>query len=125
MAPYNKYEPDKIVLKEFAFQLFEIGQTVGMIKRKVKAWLNMSISLGPFQLLNHGHARKEIEDYLDYRWLPAPVHRHDPKVLIVSHFQRLVMATQYRHEVHLDDSFFEDTKKFEEALARKKAWHIP
>lgn len=81
-----RYVPDKILLKEFASQLFEIGQTVGLIKRKVKAWPKMIVPIGPFQILNHGHARKELEEYLDYRWLLSPIRRHDPKGLILSHF---------------------------------------
>lgn len=81
-----RYIQDKILLKEFAFQLFEIGQTDGLIKRKVKAWSKMPVPIGPFQILNHGHAKKETEYYLDYRWLPAPIQQHDPKGLILSHF---------------------------------------
>ena len=53
-----KYVPNQILLKEFTFQFFEIGLAVGLIKRKVKAWPEMPLSVGPFQLLNHGHAQK-------------------------------------------------------------------
>jgi hypothetical protein len=88
-----KYVPDQILLKEFAFQIFEIGQTISLIKRKVKAWLEMPISIGSCHLLNHDHVRKELEDYLDYRWLPAPIRWHDLKGLIVTHFQKLGLAT--------------------------------
>lgn len=90
---FPKYVPNKILLKEFTFQIFEIGQTVSLIKRKVKAWLEIPIYAGPFQPLNHVHVQKELEDYLDYRWLPTPIHRHDPKGLIISHFQKLGLAT--------------------------------
>lgn len=62
-----RYVPDKILLKEFGFQLFKIDQTVRLIKRKVKARPEMPVPVGPFQVLNYGHARKEMEDYLDYR----------------------------------------------------------
>lgn len=85
----------------------------------------MPISVGPFQILNHKHAWKELEDYLYYRWLPTPVRQHDLKGLIFSHFQILVLMTQYHHEVYPDDSFFEDTKEFEEDLACMKSQHIP
>lgn len=33
-----KYVPDKLLFKEFPFQLFEIGQIVELIRRKLKAW---------------------------------------------------------------------------------------
>lgn len=94
-----KYVPNQILLKEFAFQIFEIGHTVSLIRRKVKAWPEMPISVGSFQLLNHGHARKELEDYLDYRWLPTTIRRHDLKGLIAAHFKKLGLVMQYRHGV--------------------------
>ena len=84
----------------------------------------MPIPIGPFQTLNHGHARKQLEDYLDYRWLLAPIRRHDPKGLILSHFQKLGLMTLYRHEVHPDDSF-EDTRVFEDPITRMRLRHIP
>lgn len=68
---FPKYVPHKILLKEFAFQIFEIWQTVSLIKRKFKSWPEMPISIAPFHLYNHGHVYKELEDYLDYRWLHA------------------------------------------------------
>ena len=68
-----KYVLDKFLLKKFSFHLFEIGQTIELIRKKVKAWQKMPVPLGPFQILNHRHARKELEDYLDYRWFPAPI----------------------------------------------------
>lgn len=116
--------PDKRLLKEFTFQLFEIGQTVELIKRKVKAWPEMIVPIGPFQILNHGHARKEQEDYLDYRWFPSPIQQHDPKVLILSHFRKLGLATLYQHQVPLNDTFFEDTKLFENAIRSMRLRHI-
>lgn len=100
-----RYVPNKLLLKEFAFQLFEIGQTVELIKRKVNTWPEMPVLIGPFQILNHGHARK--------------------KGLILSHFRKLGLATLYRHEVHLDDTFFEDTKVFEDAITRMRLRYIP
>ena len=40
VAPHllPRFVPDKLMLKEFAFQLFEIGQTADLIRRKLKAW---------------------------------------------------------------------------------------
>ena len=57
--------PDKLLLKEFTFQLFEISQTVDLIQSKLKAWLELPIPIGPYQILNHGHTVKELEGYLD------------------------------------------------------------
>ena len=128
MDPPNllpKYVSDRSLLKEFTFQIFEIGQIVILIKIKVKAWLKIPISIGSFQLLNHGHAHNELEDYLDYRWLPAPIRQYDLKGLIVTHFQKLGLVTQYCHKVYLDDSFFEDAGAFEDALRCMRARHIP
>ena len=88
-----KYVLDRIFLKEFAFQIFEIGQTVSLMKRKFKVWPKMLISIVPFQLLNHSHAHKELEYYLDIRRLPSPIRQHGPKGLIVTHFQKLGLAT--------------------------------
>lgn len=126
MAPnlLPRYVLDKILLKEFAFKLFEIGQTIALIKRKVKAWPEIPVSIGPFKFINHGHARKELEDYLEYRWIPTPIQRHDLKGLILSHFQKLGLMMLYRHEVHPDDSFFEDTRVFEDAITRMRLRHI-
>ena len=50
-----KYVLDKLLLNEFAFQLFEIGQVVELIRRKLKAWLELPVQVGPYQILNHGH----------------------------------------------------------------------
>ena len=97
---------------------------VELIQRKVKAWPEMPVPVGPFQILNHGHARKELEDYLDYRWFPDPIRRHDPKRLILSHFRKLGLTTLYRHEVHPDDTFFKDTKVFEDAITSMRLRHI-
>lgn len=33
-----KYVPDRILLKKYVFQNFEVGITAGLIKRKVKGW---------------------------------------------------------------------------------------
>ena len=55
---FPKDIPDKIMLKESAFQILEIGQTIILTKRKLKAELEMPIFVGPFQLLNHGNAHK-------------------------------------------------------------------
>ena len=85
----------------------------------------MTISIGSFQLLNHDHACKELEDYLDYRWLPAPIWHHDPKGLIAKHFQKLVLVMQYRNEVYPNDSFFEDAGTFENDLEHMRARYIP
>lgn len=84
----------------------------------------MLVPVGPFQILNHGHARKELEDYHDDRWLPSPILRHDLKGLIVMHFQNLGLAASYWHEVHPDDTFFEDTKVFEDSITRMRLSHI-
>ena len=119
-----RYAPNKILLKEFAFQLFEIDQTVGLVTRKVKAWPKMPVPVGPFQILNHGHEREELEDYLYYRWLPSPIWKHNLKGLILSHFEKLGLMMLYRHEVHLNDSFFEDTRVFEDAITRMRLRHI-
>lgn len=78
------------------------------MKRKVKACPKIPGPIGPFQILNHGHARKELDDYLDYRWFPSPIRWHDLKGLILFHFQKLGLTTLYQHEVHPDDTFFED-----------------
>ena len=120
-----KYVPDKLLLKEFSFQLFEIGQIVELIRRKLKAWPKLPVLVGPYQILNHDHAWKELEDYLDYRWLPASIRHHDPKGLIVMHFWKLGLTTMYRHEVHPDDFLFEDVKMFEDAIIRMHLRHIP
>lgn len=72
----------------------------------MKAWPKMPIIVGSFQFLNHSHACKEIEDYLDYRWIPAPIRWHDLKGIIAAHFQKLGLVTEYRHEVYPDDFVF-------------------
>ena len=127
VAPHllPKYVPDKLLLKEFAFQLFEIGQTMELIRRKLKAWPDLLVPVGPYQILNHGHTHKELENYLNYRWLPSTIRHHDPKGLIAVHFQRLGLTTGYRHETHLDDSLFKDIKIFEDAIVRMLLRHIP
>ena len=43
-----KYVPDKLLLKEFAFQLFEIVQTVELIRRKLKAWPELLVPVGSY-----------------------------------------------------------------------------
>ena len=42
----------------------------------------------------------------------------------MSHFRKLGLATLYRHEVHPDNTFFEDTKVFEGAITRMRLRHI-
>ena len=81
--------------------------------------------MGPYQLLNHGHARKELEDYLDYKWFPTTIRRHDPKGLIAAHFRKLGLTTTYKHETRLEDFLFEDVKGFEDAIVRIRLKHIP
>jgi hypothetical protein len=103
-----KYVPDKLLLKEFAFQLFEIGQTTDPIQRKLKACPELPVPIGPYQILNHGHTMKEMEGYLDYKWLPGTIRWHEPKGLIGTHFRRLGLTTPYRHEARLNDFLFED-----------------
>lgn len=120
-----KYILDKLLLKEFAFQLFEIVQTIELIRRKLKAWPELPVPMVPYQLLNHGHARKEMEGYLDYRWMPATIQRHHPKGLITTHFRRLGLTITYRHETRPEDFLFEDVKGFEEAIVRMCLKHIP
>ena len=51
-----KYVLDKLLMKEFAFQLFEIGQTIELIRRKLKAWPELLVPVGPYYILNHGHS---------------------------------------------------------------------
>ena len=120
-----KYIPDKLLLKAFAFQLFEIGQTMELIRRKMKAWTKLLVPVGQYQILNHGQARKELEDYLDYRWLPDTIRHHDPKGLIKAHFRRLGLTTMYMHEMHLDDSLFKDIKASEYTIIKMRLRHIP
>jgi hypothetical protein len=52
----SKYVPDRILLKEFTFQILEISLEFSLIRRKVKAWPEMPLLVGPFQLLNDGHS---------------------------------------------------------------------
>ena len=68
---------------------------------------------------------KELEGYLDYRWLPSTIWRHGPKVLIVAHFNRLGMTTTYRHETRPNDFLFEDVKRFEDVIIKIHLKHIP
>lgn len=84
---------DRILLKEFTFQIFQIGLATDLIKRKVKVWPQIPLSVGPFHLLNQGHARKELDGYLDFRWLTTPIRHRDPKGYIATHFQRLGLTT--------------------------------
>ena len=70
---FPRYVLDKLLLKEFTFQLFEISQTIDLIRRKLKAWPKLPVPIGPYQILNHGHTIKELEGYLDYRWLPGTI----------------------------------------------------
>ena len=76
----------------------------------------MPLLVVPFQLMNQGHTQKELEEYLDFRWLTTPLRWHDPKGYIVAHFQKLGLTTSYRHEPYPDDSFFEDFNSFENVL---------
>lgn len=115
---FPKYGPDKLLLKELAFQLFEIGQTADLIRRKLKAWLELTVPVGPYQILNNGHAMKEMEVYLDYKWLPDTIWRHDPKGLIATNFKRLGLTTTYRHETCPEYFLFEDVKGFEDVIVR-------
>lgn len=126
VAPHllSRYVPDKLLRKEFAFQLFEIGQTANLLRRKLKAWPKLPVPIGPYQILNHGHAVKELKGYLDYRWLPSTVCHHDPKGLIATHFKRLGLTTPYRHETCPDDSLFEDVKSFEDTIVQMHLKHI-
>ena len=101
-----RYVLDKLLLKEFAFQLFKIGQTIGLLRRKLKAWSTLLVPIGPYHILNHGDMVKELEGYLDYRWLTDTVRRHDPKGLIGAHFRRLRLTTTYKHENCPNDSLF-------------------
>ena len=112
---FPKYVPDK----------FEIGQTAELIRRKLKAWPKLPVPVGPYQILNHGHAHKELEYYLDYRWLPTTIRHHDPKGIIIEHFQRLGLTTVYMHETIPYYSLFEDIKVFEDAIVRMRLRHIP
>ena len=105
--------------------MFEIDQTTDLIRRKLKAWPKLPVLVGPYQILNHGHAMKELEGYLDYRWLPSIIQHHDPKGLITTHFMRLGLTTPYKHETHPDDFLFEDVKGFEDAIVRMHLKHIP
>ena len=80
---------------------------------------------GPYQILNHDHAVKDLEGYLDYRWLPGTIHRHDLKGLIAAHFRRLGLTTPYRHETRPDDSLFEDVKSLKDIIIQMSLKHIP
>ena len=55
---FPRYVLGKLLLKEFTFQLFEISQTANLIRRKLKAWPERPVPIGPYQILNHGHAMK-------------------------------------------------------------------
>ena len=96
-----------------------------MIRRKLKAWLELLVPIGPYQILNHGHTIKELEGYLDYRWLTSTILRHDPKGLIATHFRRLGLTTTYRHETYPNDFLFQDVKGFEDTIIRMRLKHIP
>lgn len=118
VAPHllPRYVPNKLLLKVFSFQLFEISQTTDLLRTKLKAWLELPVLICPYQILNHGHMVKELEGYLYYRWLPGTVRHHDPKGLIKAHFKRLGLTTPYIHETFPDDSLFEDVKSFEDTV---------
>jgi hypothetical protein len=119
-----RYVPDKLLLKEFTFQLFEIGQTTNLIRRKVKAWSELPVPIGPYQILKHSHVVKELEGYLDYRWLPGTIQWYDPKGLIAAHFRRLGLTTSYRHKTRPDDSPFQYVKGFEDIVIRMHLKYI-
>lgn len=59
-SPYilPKYVPNRIMIKELAFQIFKIGHTNILLKRKVKGWPEMPLTVGLFQINNQGHAQK-------------------------------------------------------------------
>lgn len=81
--------------------------------------------MGPYQILNHGHAVKEMEGYLDYRWLPSTIRHHHPKGLIAAHFKRLGLTTTYRHKTCPEGFLFEDIKGFEDVVIIMHLKHIP
>lgn len=93
-----KYVPNRILVKEFTFQIFEVGLTVGLLKRKVRGWLEMTLTISPFQIINQDQAQNEIEGYLDFKWMTTPLRNHDPMGYIAVHHQKLGLATSYRHD---------------------------
>ena len=45
---FPRYVLDKLLLKEFTFQLFEIDQTIDLIRRKLKTWPELPVPVGPY-----------------------------------------------------------------------------
>ena len=98
--------------------MFEISQTIDLIWRKLKAWSKLPVLIGPYQIVNHVHAMKVMEGYLDYIWLPSTIWCHDPMGLITAHFKVLSLTITYKHETCPDDFPFEDVKGFEDVIVK-------
>jgi hypothetical protein len=109
-----RYVPDRLALREIAYQTIGVGIVASLSKSQKKQWPSFPISLGIFSLLNAKHALKEVEK-MEGIWLAqGNFKRHDPIGLVKKHCNMVKNVKAYNHEDDPFDIIFQRALNYQE-----------
>jgi hypothetical protein len=109
-----RYVPDRLVLREIAYQIVGVGIVASLSKSQKKKWPSFPIPLGIYSLLNAKHALKEVEQ-MEGIWLAqGNFKKHDPMGLVKKHCNMVKNVKAYNHEDDPFDIIFQRDLNYQE-----------
>lgn len=113
-----KYVPDRLVLREIAYQTVVEGVTALLSSHSKKTWPKFPIKVGIFTLLNGPHALKEATAIKELCLCTGTLRRHDPKGFIEEHIKIVGLSPSYRHDSTPNDFIYQGVTSYEEVLSK-------
>ena len=112
------YVPDRLLLKEIAYQTGVKGIVVVLASMSKKVWPTFPIHLSPYIINNVPHAHVEAHGLEELCLLHGSQSRHDPTGVIKAHCLGMRLSRLYQHDDLLDDSISRGAQSYDEVLAR-------
>jgi len=101
------FVPDRLVIREIAFQTVKVGAFVRLNRHSKKTWPEFPISVGRFSLINRQYAEKEAKELERLQLCRAPHRFFDPHYKIKDMFSHYNLSCP-EHQPDPDEERFQD-----------------
>jgi hypothetical protein len=116
----SKFLPDRLVLREVAYQIVKGGIGIELKAAQKKFWPIFPVYVGKFSLLNLDHSKVEAEALEEIKLVDIEHRKHDPYQLVNRYLMHCNLKA-YEHETYVYDDIFKEVKTYEELLNRVQA----
>jgi len=113
-----KFVPERLVLREIAYQTILHGFNAYLVKEKLKTFISYSVCIGHYGLNNSVFARMEAHAMLEYGLPEGIFRRHDPHGLVAQHAAQEAILWPYSHDSWEDEEIDKRATSWEEVQVR-------